>query len=80
MSVVKYLITVDESHFDLTHDVANAVRDNGLSIGRIIESAGAIEAIGDENDLGKLEIIEGVGEVRSDKGIFLPPMNTKIPQ
>lgn len=80
MSVVRYLITVDESHFGLAHDVANTVRDSGLSIGRVIESAGAIEAIGDENDLGKLEIIEGVSEVRPDRLVIIPPINTETPQ
>ena len=42
--------------------------------------SGAIEAIGDENDLGKLEIIEGVSEVRPDRLVIIPPINTETPQ
>lgn len=73
-------VIVDDAHLGATQSIASQIRKEGFVVDRIIPSAGAIRAIGEESRAGALRGISGVLEVRPESSVSLPPMSEKIPQ
>jgi hypothetical protein len=80
MSVVTYSIIVDEAHLEATEAIADVVRHKGLTVTRIVIGAGAIQATGSDADLRTLENLDGVMEVRPERNVKLPPLDSDVPQ
>lgn len=73
-------VIVDEAHLDETQAIASRIREEGFVVDRIVPSAGAIRAIGEESRAAVIRGIRGVLEVTPEPVFSLPPMSEKIPQ
>ena len=75
------MVLVDDKHGRTLDSVADAIRENGLKVDRVMRGMKTIiGAVSDEATIERIRRIEGVASIREERTFSLPPMNPSIPQ
>ncbi|WP_206453384.1 hypothetical protein [Aurantimonas marina] len=80
MSGMKLTVTVDAQHVSVTDEIAETLSRRGFKVERVSRRGGAIFGSAEASVAQQLRGVEGVQDVRPERGYEIPPMNDLIPQ
>lgn len=80
MPTVDVLVTVEQDRRADMDTVVKSLEEKGLREVRKVPRSRAITGTGDSSHLESLKSVDGVAEVRPQRGFQLPPMHEDIPQ
>ncbi|HEY9057893.1 MAG TPA: hypothetical protein VIN77_12150 [Aurantimonas sp.] len=80
MSGMKLTVTVDAQHVSVTDQIAETLSQRGFKVERVSRRGGAIFGSAEASVAQQLRSVEGVQDVRPERGYQLPPMTDLVPQ
>lgn len=80
MSGMKLTVTVDAQHVSVTNEIAETLSKRGFKVERVSRRGGAIFGSAEASVVQQLRRVEGVQDVRPERGYQLPPMGDFVPQ
>lgn len=80
MGKQKLAIVIDGAYLAEADRIVEAMRQRGLQVEAVQREIGAIFGTADEGVMDALRQIDGVGEVRVEGTVQLPPFSDDIPQ
>ena len=80
MRKVQFSVVVDESHVDLTDEIAGKLTEQGFDVEEVAPEIGTIFGSAEEGLTPQLRSIEGIEDIRPEETVNLPPLSSKIPQ
>ena len=80
MRKVQFSVVVDESHVNLTDEIAGKLTEQGFDVEEVAPEIGTIYGSADEGLAPQLRTIQGIEEIRPEETVDLPPFSAKVPQ
>jgi hypothetical protein len=78
MTQINVSVAVDEAHLDHIFEVAQNLRETGMSVDRVMDRVGVIVGSCEEGKLDALARVEGVDSVEPEREIQIPPPDSNL--
>ena len=74
----KVSVTVDDEHLEMMDTVADALRDSGMQVDKVLDTLGIITGSVPDGHHDSLSAIKGVASVSEDVEFQLPPPDSPV--